>query len=92
MKFGENLYFKDGVRVVRAPYGEKSELVVKTDYLHVMPDDNIAKTDRPVTITDAHMTVSAGGMEMNSETRVIQLTARVKGVYYGASQSGKTGQ
>src|SRR6187431_1505117 len=31
---GENVYFQDSVRVVRAPYGEKSELVVNTDYLH----------------------------------------------------------
>lgn len=89
---GENVYFHDKVRVVRAPYGEKSEMVMDTDYLHVLPDDNIAKTDRAVTITDANMVINAVGMEMNSETRMIQFNARVKGVYYDAKRAGKTGQ
>ena len=89
---GENVYFRDNVRVVRSPYGEKSEMVVNTEYLHVLPDDNIAKTDRAVTITDANMAVNAVGMEMNSETRIMLLNARVKGVYYDAKRAGKTGQ
>ena len=88
---GENVYFHDTVRVVRAPYGEKSEMVMDTDYLHVLPDDNIAKTDRAVTITDANMVINAVGMELNSETRVMQLNARVKGVYYDAKRVGKSG-
>jgi lipopolysaccharide export system protein LptC len=89
---GENVYFRDSVRVVRAPYGEKSEMVVNTDYLHVLPDDNIAKTDRAVTITDANMVVNAVGMEMNSETRIMLLHARVKGVYYDGKHAGKAGR
>lgn len=89
---GENVYFRDDVRVVRAPYGEKSEMVVNTEYLHVLPDDNIAKTDRAVTITDANMVVNAVGMEMSSETRILLLSARVKGVYYDAKRAGKIGQ
>jgi lipopolysaccharide export system protein LptC len=89
---GENVYFRDSVRVVRAPYGEKSEMVVNTDYLHVLPDDNIAKTDRAVTITDANMVVNAVGMEMNSETRIMLLNARVKGVYYDGKHAGKAGR
>ncbi len=86
---GENVYFRDNVRVVRAPYGEKSELVVNTDYLHVLPDDNIAKTDRAVTITDANMIIHAVGMEMNSETRMLKLNAQVRGAYYDSKRSGK---
>mgnify|MGYP003334492043 CR=1 FL=1 len=89
---GENVYFRDTVRVVRAPYGEKSEMVMDTDYLHVLPDDNIAKTDRAVTITDANMVINAVGMELNSETRMMQFNSRVKGVYYDAKRAGKSGQ
>ncbi len=89
---GENVTFQDAVRVVRAPYGEKSELVMNTEYLLVLPDDNIAKTDHAVTITDANMVVNAVGMEMNSETRIMLLNARVKGVYYDAKRAGKAGQ
>ncbi len=88
---GENVYFRDTVRVVRSPYGEKSEMVMDTEYLHVLPDDNIAKTDRAVTITDANMVINAVGMELNSETRIMLLNARVKGVYYDAKRVGKSG-
>jgi lipopolysaccharide export system protein LptC len=89
---GENVYFRESVRVVRAPYGEKSEMVMNTEYLHVLPDDNIARTDRAITITDANMVVHAVGMEMNSETRMMQLHAQVKGVYYDAKRAGTPGQ
>jgi len=89
---GEHLYFRDDVRVVRAPYGDRSEMVINTDYLHVLPDDNIAKTDRPVTITDAAMVVNAVGMEMNSETRILLLNMQVKGTYYDAKRADKSGR
>ena len=78
---GENVYFEDGVRVVRAPHGNRTELVVETNYLHVIPDANIAKTDKPVTIRDATGVVVASGLELNSETRVLKLQGRVKGTY-----------
>ena len=78
---GENVYFEDGVRVVRAPHGNRTELVVETNYLHVIPDANIAKTDRPVTIRDAAAVVVASGLELNSESRVLRLQGRVKGTY-----------
>lgn len=83
---GEHVYLHDDVRVVRAPHDDQSELVVNTEFLHVLPDDNIAKTDRPVTITDANMTVHATGLELNNETRILQLNSRVKGTYYDAKK------
>jgi len=78
---GENVYFKDDVKVTRAAQGTQSELVMRTTYLHVIPDDNIAKTDRHVTITDAATVVNAVGLELNSETRVLKLLSRVQGTY-----------
>lgn len=82
---GGNLYFRGDVRATRAPYANNSELVVTTQYLHVMPDDNIAKTDQAVTIQDANMTIDAVGMELNNETRILKLNARVHGVYNSAA-------
>lgn len=78
---GENVYFMDNVRAVRAPYDNKSELVVRTNYLHIVPDDNIAKTDQPVTISDANIVVDAIGLELNNETRILKLHSRVRGIY-----------
>lgn len=88
---GENIYFQNDVRATRAPYADKSELVIRTSYLHVIPDDNIAKTDRAVTITDANTVVNAVGLELNSETRVLKLLSRVKGTYHDPKKSARRG-
>ena len=79
---GENIYFQDDVRVSRAAFADRSELVVQTSYLHVLPDESIARTDRPVTITDANTTVRAVGLELNSETRVLKLLSSIRGTYH----------
>lgn len=86
---GENIYFHNDVHVIRAPYAEKSPLEMRTSYLHVIPDDNIARTDRAVTITDAHTVVTAVGLELNSETRVLKLLSRVKGTYHDPKKSAR---
>jgi lipopolysaccharide export system protein LptC len=78
---GENVYFEDQVRVVRAPHGNQSELTVQTNYLHVIPDENVARTDKPVTIRNAGIVVSASGLELNSETRILKLEGRVRGTF-----------
>ena len=78
---GENVYFREDVKVTRAAYGEHSEMVMRTTFLHVIPEEHIAKTDRPVTITDASTVVNAIGLELNSETRVLKLLSRVQGTY-----------
>lgn len=79
---GENIYFQDDVRMTRAPIGDKTELVALTSYLHVMPEANIARTDREVTISDANITVHAIGLELNSETRILKLLSSVRGTYH----------
>jgi lipopolysaccharide export system protein LptC len=76
---GENVYFEREVRVVRAPSGNAGELIVQTNFLHVIPDAKIAQTGEPVTIRDANLLVNASGLELNSETRVLKLFGRVKG-------------
>jgi lipopolysaccharide export system protein LptC len=84
---GEDVYFENDVRVVRAPVDDQSELVLETPYLHVIPDDNIAKTNRPVTIRNGMGVVNASGLELNSETRLLKLEGRVKGVYRPAGNA-----
>lgn len=78
---GDHVYFQDDVRVTRAAYGEQGELVMRTAFLHVIPDHHLARTDRKVTITDAATTVTAVGLELNSETRVLKLLSDVRGTY-----------
>jgi len=88
---GEHVYFQDDVRVTRAAHDANSELTVRTAFLHVIPDANLAKTDRTVTISDAATTVTAEGLELNNETRVIKLLSNVRGTYDpGKSPSART--
>lgn len=78
---GENIYFMNEVRVVRGADAAQSELTLETSYLHVIPDENIARTDRPVTIRNATAVVTASGLELDSGNRTLQLQGRVKGIF-----------
>lgn len=78
---GAHVYFQDDVLVTRPATRDASELTARTDFLHVVPELSIAKTDRAVTITDAATKVTAVGLELNSETRILKLQSRVRGTY-----------
>ena len=78
---GDHVYFQDDVRVTRTVRENSSELVMRTSFLHVVPDRHLALTDRSVTVSDESNTVTAVGLEMNNETRVIKLLSKVRGSY-----------
>jgi lipopolysaccharide export system protein LptC len=78
---GENVYFDQAVKVVRGAYSTRSELVVTTEYLHVIPEADIAKTDRAVRIVDANTKIEAVGLELNNKAQTVKLLANVKGTY-----------
>jgi lipopolysaccharide export system protein LptC len=84
---GDHVYFQDNVRVARAPYAQNSELVMRTSFLHVVPEKHLALTDRSVTINDSTTVVTADGFEMNSETGIIRLLAKVRSTYDPAKES-----
>lgn len=79
---GENVYFMDNVKLVRAATPQKGELTVLTEFLHAIPDQGILKTDKPVTILQAPRTViRAIGMELDKQERTLKLLNRVR-VHY----------
>ncbi|MCE9641525.1 MAG: LPS export ABC transporter periplasmic protein LptC [Betaproteobacteria bacterium] len=78
---GENAYLKDDVRLTRSAYENRGELTVLTSWLHVIPDDGIAKTDKPVRIQDANTLITSDGLEFNNETRILKLLSNVRGRY-----------
>ena len=85
---GENVFFEQDVRVVRAHDAERPQLVLETSFLHVIPEANIARTDKPVVIREAGAVVTASGLELNSETRVLNLQGRVKGTFHSSPARG----
>lgn len=79
---GENVYFMDNVKIVRAATRSKGELTVLTEYLHIVPDQDFVETDRPVTILQAPRTViHANGMEYYKKDGLLKLFGKVK-VHY----------
>lgn len=86
---GEHIYFETDVRATRAAYDDKSEMVMETSFLHVTPDDHIARTDRPVTVSDAHTVARAIGLELNSETRTVKFLSQFRGTYHDPDRAAR---
>ena len=82
---GEHVYFTGNVRVTRDAAGSNSQLTLLTPYLHIIPDKAMALTDKAVDIRDAHMHVTAIGLELNNDNRTLKLLSRVK-VHYDKSK------
>jgi len=75
---GDDIFLHDNVEVIREASAKLDQLALQTEYLHIIPDENLTKTDRAVTIVEDHTTVHAIGMEMNSETRTLKLLSQVR--------------
>lgn len=78
---GEHAYFTDHVLVTREADKDRSAMTLATSYLHLIPERDLALTDKPVSIRDANTNVDAVGLELNNQTHVIKLFSRVKGRY-----------
>ena len=78
---GENVYFRGNVRIDRPPFDLNPRLGVATSYLHVIPDQEIAKTDQAVTMVDGNSTVRSVGLEFDNTIRSIKLLSRVQAHY-----------
>ena len=66
------------MKLVRAASATQSEMTFTTPYLHVIPDRDLADTDRPVTMADAHNSVHAVGMQFDNKARKMKLLAQVR--------------
>ncbi len=78
---GKEVFLHDDVRILRDPSPKDGGMQISTTYLHVVPDDETADTDRPVSITEAHGVTTAVGMELDSKARVLKLLSRVRSQY-----------
>ena len=78
---GENAYLTDDVRLVRSAYAANNELTVRTSYLHIIPDADIIKTDKPVEVSDMHTLITSVGLEFNNQTRILKLLSNVRSTY-----------
>lgn len=78
---GDELFLQGGVEVLRGPGMEQDQLKLQTESLNIIPDQDLASSDRAVTLTEAHTTVNAVGLELNNKTRTIKLLSKVRSEY-----------
>lgn len=79
---GESVEFVDNVKVIRQATAEKGEMQLTTDKLTILPNQDMAKTNSAVRITQAPSTVVTGvGMEFDKKNQTMKLFNRVK-VHY----------
>lgn len=78
---GDQIFLHDNVQVLRDATARTAEMRIDTSYLHVVPDDEMAETDRLVTVTEPHGVTSAVGMKLDSGARTLKLLSRVRSQY-----------
>lgn len=79
---GEEIEVIDDVVVVREAFADKGEMQVFTDQLFIYPNQDLAKTDRPVLIKQAPKTIiHATGMIYDKNKKTMQLFKRVNAHY-----------
>ncbi len=78
---GEEVTFSGDVEVRREAQKDSGWLTLSTDFLQVEPDNQFAKTHRPVTIRTPSAVITATGMEVNNKSQVLKLLSSVKGHY-----------
>jgi lipopolysaccharide export system protein LptC len=67
--------------VVREADRGRSELRIQTEYLKIVPDRDLAHTDKPVIITEGRSRLTGVGMEINNKTRQFALLSQVRGTF-----------
>jgi lipopolysaccharide export system protein LptC len=78
---GEETSFYGNVVVVREASRGRSELRVRTEYLQIIPDRDLVRTDKPVVITEGRSRLTGVGMEFNNKTRQFALLSQVRGTF-----------
>ncbi|MDY7577785.1 LPS export ABC transporter periplasmic protein LptC [Herbaspirillum sp. RTI4] len=75
------IHMYDDVNVDRGATQKAEPMHMTTEYLLMLPDDEIAKTDKPVHITLGKSVLDGVGMTVNNVTGDFHLSSRVNGLY-----------
>ena len=77
---GENIYLTGNVTVLRGGDEDEDKITMVTSFLHLMPDDNIARTNKAASIMMKNATMNAVGLQLNNNTGILQLLSKVRAV------------
>ncbi|CAG0998302.1 hypothetical protein RHDC4_02993 [Rhodocyclaceae bacterium] len=77
---GKQVRLDGDVRVVREALGSRPATTIATSVLHIVPDDETARTDAPVTITQGRSIIDGTGLEADNKTQTAVLLGRIRGI------------
>lgn len=75
------IHLYDDVHLDRPGTGTSQPMHVTSEYLLVLPDDDVIETDKPVEITFGKSILTGAGMVANNATREFRLSSNVHGTY-----------
>jgi len=79
---GEQVQLVDNVKVTRQAFADKGEMTVETDYLKILPNQDLVTTESPVVIRQAPKTVIyATGMVYEKDKQTVTLLHKVRAHY-----------
>jgi lipopolysaccharide export system protein LptC len=74
---GDEIFLYDSVLLVRDASAEGPEARMTTEFLHVLRDRALVRTDREVKIVEGSRSLQGRGMEYNNDTRSLVLRSDV---------------
>ncbi len=82
----DEVILQNQVELVRHANEQLDKLALTTEWLHILPNQHLISTDRPITLTDARTTVNAIGMDMDYQLHTFTLHSKVKSIYVPAKK------
>lgn len=80
LRGGEEAHLEGDVVLTRGATEGSAPMKAETDFAIVLPDEDIVRTDRPVTVIQGGSSLAGVGMELNNRTRQLRVDSRVKAV------------
>ena len=74
----EDVFMHDDVVITRTNPKTLNEMRFETDYLHIVPNKDLAETDHPILMYDRKNVVSAVGLLFDNQARTVRLLSQVK--------------
>lgn len=78
---GNKIHMYRNVQMDRPAVGANEHFHLASEYLLILPDNDVMQTDKPVDITFGRARLSGTGMFANNATREFRLSAHVRGTY-----------
>lgn len=78
---GDEVILSGGVTVQRGASSGTNAMNLVTEYLRVLPEQGLMDTDKAIELTEIDSVVKAVGLELDNNTRTLQLLSRVTTEY-----------